>query len=387
MTSDQNRPDFKVADLSLAEFGRKEIVLAEHEMPGLMAMRAEFGAEKPLQRGPDHRFAAHDRADRRPHRDADRARRRGALGQLQHLLDPGPRRRRRGRRAATAPPMTPRASRSSPGRASSLEEYWWCTEQALLWPGRGPEHDPRRRRRRHPARPQGRRVREGRRRARPVHRRLRGVRRGARRAAAEPGRGRPPVDRHRQRHQGRLRGDHDRRAPPLRDGAQRRAPLPGHQRQRRGDEVEVRQQVRLPPLAHRRDQPGHRRADRRQGGGGLRLRRRGQGLCRVAAGPGRPGGRHRDRPDLRAAGSHGGLPGGHPGRRRRHRRHLRDRHRQQGRHHGRPHGPDEAPGHRGQHRSLRQRDRHGRPRQPSTASSGSTSSPRSTSGSSPTATP
>ena len=40
--------DFKVADLSLAEFGRNEIRLAEHEMPGLMAMRAEFGASKPL---------------------------------------------------------------------------------------------------------------------------------------------------------------------------------------------------------------------------------------------------------------------------------------------------------------------------------------------------
>src|SRR4051794_24664594 len=41
-------PDFKVADLSLAEFGRNEIRLAEHEMPGLMAMRAEFGESKPL---------------------------------------------------------------------------------------------------------------------------------------------------------------------------------------------------------------------------------------------------------------------------------------------------------------------------------------------------
>ena len=40
--------DFKVADLSLAEFGRKEIKLAEHEMPGLMAMREEFGESKPL---------------------------------------------------------------------------------------------------------------------------------------------------------------------------------------------------------------------------------------------------------------------------------------------------------------------------------------------------
>ena len=41
--------DFKVADLSLADYGRAEIILAEHEMPGLMAMRAEFGASKPLK--------------------------------------------------------------------------------------------------------------------------------------------------------------------------------------------------------------------------------------------------------------------------------------------------------------------------------------------------
>src|SRR6187401_3822960 len=42
------RPAFKVADLSLAEFGRKEIRLAEQEMPGLMALRAEFAGQKPL---------------------------------------------------------------------------------------------------------------------------------------------------------------------------------------------------------------------------------------------------------------------------------------------------------------------------------------------------
>src|SRR3954463_5195659 len=41
--------DFKVADLSLADFGRKEITLAEHEMPGLMAMREEYGAQQPLK--------------------------------------------------------------------------------------------------------------------------------------------------------------------------------------------------------------------------------------------------------------------------------------------------------------------------------------------------
>src|SRR5687767_12381477 len=41
--------DFKVADLSLAAFGRKEIQLAEHEMPGLMALRREFGPSQPLR--------------------------------------------------------------------------------------------------------------------------------------------------------------------------------------------------------------------------------------------------------------------------------------------------------------------------------------------------
>src|SRR5215471_11634891 len=41
--------DFKVADLALAAFGRKEIQLAEHEMPGLMAVRAEYAASQPLR--------------------------------------------------------------------------------------------------------------------------------------------------------------------------------------------------------------------------------------------------------------------------------------------------------------------------------------------------
>ena len=42
---------FKVADLSLAEWGRKEISIAEHEMPGLMAIRAEFASQKPSKEG------------------------------------------------------------------------------------------------------------------------------------------------------------------------------------------------------------------------------------------------------------------------------------------------------------------------------------------------
>jgi adenosylhomocysteinase len=47
-TTALDRPAFKVADLSLAEFGRKEIRLAEQEMPGLMAIRAEYAGQKPL---------------------------------------------------------------------------------------------------------------------------------------------------------------------------------------------------------------------------------------------------------------------------------------------------------------------------------------------------
>src|SRR5438445_8122697 len=45
----QPRADYKVADLSLADFGRKEITLAEHEMPGLMSLRREFGPSQPLK--------------------------------------------------------------------------------------------------------------------------------------------------------------------------------------------------------------------------------------------------------------------------------------------------------------------------------------------------
>ena len=186
--------------------------------------------------------------------------------------------------------------------------------------------------------------------------------------------------------QGRHRGDDHRRAPALPDDAGRHAAVPGDQRERLGHEVEVRQPLRLPALAHRRHQPRHRRDDRGQGRGRLRLRRRRQGLRAVAARPGRARRRHRDRPDLRAAGGDGGLPGHDARGRRRDGRHLRHHDRQQERHHGRPHGEDEAQRDRRQHRPLRQRDRHGRPRRSSRASSASTSSRRSTSGCSPTGT-
>ena len=164
----------------------------------------------------------------------------------------------------------------------------------------------------------------------------------------------------RERHPRRHRGDHHRRAPALPARRAGPAAVPGDQRQRLGHQEQVRQRLRHPALADRRPQPGHRRADRRQGRGRLRLRRRRQGQRGRARRPGRAGDRHRGRPDLRAAGAAAGLPGGAAGRRRGPGRHRRHHHRQQGHRHRRAHGPDEAPGDPGQRRPLRQRDRHGR---------------------------
>ena len=72
--------DFKVADLSLADFGRKEIELAEHEMPGLMAHPRRVRRQPAARRRPHHRLAAHDDPDRGAHRDPRRPRRRRCGG-------------------------------------------------------------------------------------------------------------------------------------------------------------------------------------------------------------------------------------------------------------------------------------------------------------------
>ena len=193
-------------------------------------------------------------------------------------------------------------------KGETLEEYWWCTEQVLRWPDGGwPEHDPRRRRRRHAAGPQGTEYEGAGAVPDPGERRLGGVPGHPPCSCALARRGPAALDADRRGHQRRHRGDDHRRAPAVRDGRERRAAVPGDQRQRLGDEVEVRQPLRLPPLADRRHQPRHRRDDRRQGGGRLRLRRRRQGLRGIAARPGRAGDHHRDRPDLRAAGRDAGL--------------------------------------------------------------------------------
>ena len=132
MTSDTL--DFKVADLSLAAYGRAEITLAEHEMPGLMAMRAEFGESKPLTGariagslhmtiqtavlietlvalGADVRWVSCNIFSTQDHAAA--------------AIVVGPR----------GTPDDPQGVPVFAWKGESLEEYWWCTERLLRWPG------------------------------------------------------------------------------------------------------------------------------------------------------------------------------------------------------------------------------------------------------------
>ena len=54
---------YAVKDISLASFGRKEIEIAEKEMPGLLAIRKKYSSEKPLERSPNYRFTSYDDSD------------------------------------------------------------------------------------------------------------------------------------------------------------------------------------------------------------------------------------------------------------------------------------------------------------------------------------
>ncbi len=126
--------DFKVADLSLADFGRKEITLAEHEMPGLMAIRREYAAAQPLEG----------------------ARITGSLHMtiqtavlIETLTSLGAQVRwcscnifSTQDHAAAAIAVGPDGTADDPRgvpvfawKGETLEEYWWCTDRALRWPG------------------------------------------------------------------------------------------------------------------------------------------------------------------------------------------------------------------------------------------------------------
>jgi adenosylhomocysteinase len=121
--------EFKVADLSLAEFGRKEITLAEHEMPGLMAMREEHGAQQPLK-GAKIMGSLHMTVQTAVLIEtlvALGAEVRWASCNIFSTQDHAA--------AAIAKAGIPVFA----WKGETLEEYWWCTEQALTWPdGDGP---------------------------------------------------------------------------------------------------------------------------------------------------------------------------------------------------------------------------------------------------------
>ncbi|MDQ8706918.1 adenosylhomocysteinase [Streptomyces sp. LHD-70] len=117
--------DFKVADLSLAEFGRKEITLAEHEMPGLMAIRKEYAAAQPL---------AGARITGSLHMTVQTAvliETLVALGAEVRWVSCNIYSTQDHAAAAIAAAGIPVFA----WKGETLEEYWWCTEQALTWPG------------------------------------------------------------------------------------------------------------------------------------------------------------------------------------------------------------------------------------------------------------
>ncbi len=134
MSTTAVKTDFKVADLSLAEFGRKEIRLAEHEMPGLMSTREEFAERQPL---------AGARITGSLHMTVQTA----VL--IETLLALGAEVRwascnifstqdHAAAAVAVGPDGTPEDPKGIPvyaWKGETLEEYWWCTEQALTWVG------------------------------------------------------------------------------------------------------------------------------------------------------------------------------------------------------------------------------------------------------------
>jgi adenosylhomocysteinase len=137
-TSATDRPPFKVRDLSLAEFGRKEIRLAEQEMPGLMAIRAEYKGKQPL-RGAKIMGSLHMTVQ--------------TAVLIETLVDLGADVRwvscnifsTQDHAAAaavvgrTGTPENPKGVPVFAWKGETLEEYWWCTGQALMWPdGSGP---------------------------------------------------------------------------------------------------------------------------------------------------------------------------------------------------------------------------------------------------------
>ncbi len=134
MTTASPTQDFKVADLSLAAFGRKEIEIAEVEMPGLMALREEFGPTQPLK-GARIMGSLHMTIQ-----TAVLIETLTALGAEVRWVSCNIFSTQDHAAAAVAvgPGGTPEEPQGVPvfaWKGETLEEYWWCTKQALMWPG------------------------------------------------------------------------------------------------------------------------------------------------------------------------------------------------------------------------------------------------------------
>ncbi|GAB2780151.1 adenosylhomocysteinase [Amycolatopsis magusensis] len=133
----RNGIDFAVADLGLAEFGRKEIRLAEHEMPGLMALRREYSEVYPL-RGARVSGSLHMTVQ--------------TAVLIETLVSLGAEVRwascnifstqdHAAAAVVVGPHGTPEEPKGVPcfaWKGETLEEYWWCTEKMLTWDGEGP---------------------------------------------------------------------------------------------------------------------------------------------------------------------------------------------------------------------------------------------------------
>jgi len=137
-TTDSNRPAFKVADLSLADYGRNEMRLAEEEMPGLMVLRERYGKTQPLK-GKKVMGSLHMTIQ--------------TAVLIETLVDLGADVRwvscnifstqDHAAAAIVVGKGTPEQPQGTPvyaWKGETLEEYWWCTDQALMWPdGTGPD--------------------------------------------------------------------------------------------------------------------------------------------------------------------------------------------------------------------------------------------------------
>jgi len=123
--------NYRVADLSLADWGRKELQLSENEMPGLMALRKKYGKKKPLKglkiMGSLHMTIQTAMLIETLH--ALGADLRWASCNIFSTQD-----------HAAAAIAKAKTAKVFAWKGESLEEYWWCTEQALTWPdGSGPD--------------------------------------------------------------------------------------------------------------------------------------------------------------------------------------------------------------------------------------------------------